>query len=60
MVSKLSREEKTKAKTGLAQDVDSLVDQLVDMDINQEGMSLSHVVEFIQLMIKKRVYVFGL
>lgn len=60
MVSKLSREEKTKAKTGLAQDVDSLVDQLVDMDINQEGMSLSHVVEFIQLMLKKRVYVFGL
>lgn len=46
-MSKLSREEKTKAKTGLAQDVDSLVDQLVDMDINQEGMSLSHVVEFI-------------
>ncbi|KAL6208361.1 hypothetical protein ACLB2K_019312 [Fragaria x ananassa] len=39
MVSKLSREEKTKAKTGLAQDVDSLVDQLVDMDINQEGTS---------------------
>ncbi|KAL6176486.1 hypothetical protein ACLB2K_053119 [Fragaria x ananassa] len=37
MVSKLSREEKTKAKTGLAQDVDSLVDQLVDMDINQEA-----------------------
>ena len=60
MVSKLSREEKTKAKTGLAQDVDSLVDQLVIMDINQEGMSLSHVVEFIQLMLKKRVYVFGL